>query len=250
MRQLRRVGDDAVVLVRVGERQPRKADVRKECLERLEHAHVGRFIRREDHRRAEKEVAAGVDEAAALASGHRVPADVGKAVPPGDGRKLGANAALNAAQVDHDRAFCYKGRVRAHPVDGGARADRHKDKIAPAQGLVRKPSVDRAGEPRERHRLLVEVDAPDGVRGARLDALCHRAADQSQSHDADVHASASCSRQNACSAMSFLASLPKAAGVSDCGPSHSACAGSLCTSIKSPSQPAATAPAESGATSA
>ncbi|MPN08796.1 hypothetical protein SDC9_156081 [bioreactor metagenome] len=116
MRQLRSVGDDAVVLVRRGEGQPREPDIRKERFKRLQHAHVGIGVRREDHRRAGEELLAGVDKSAALTPRHGVSADVGKTELLCDRGDTCANIALDPAEIDKDRILRNAACVLSYPV--------------------------------------------------------------------------------------------------------------------------------------
>ena len=60
-------------------------------------------------------------------------------------------------------------------------------KVALLQIFRRQRRVDGAAHTRHHHGLLIEIAAEHGVRGARLDALGHRASDEAEADNADCH---------------------------------------------------------------
>ena len=187
VRELRGKGDDAVMLLGIGEGQARKADIEEKRLERFKQLHIRALVRRKDHGRAHIQAVRRGGKAAALAARHRMSADVGEAVLLGDGRELAHHRALHAAQVHKDRVPADSLRVLLHPFyrRGGADGDQHK--VALLQIFRRQRRVDGAAHTRHHHGLLIEIAAEHGVRGARLDALGHRASDEAEADNADCH---------------------------------------------------------------
>ena len=182
MRELRGKGDDAVMLLGIGEGQARKADIEEKHLERFKQLHIRALVRRKDHGRAHIQAVRRGGKAAALAARHRMSADVGEAVLLGDGRELAHHRALHTAQVHKDRVPADSLRVFLHPF---YRRGQHK--VAILQIFRRQRRVDGAAHTRHHHGLLIEVAAEHGVRGARLDALGHRASDEAEADNADCH---------------------------------------------------------------
>ena len=187
MRQLRRVADQPVVLLRRGHHHPPEAQAAEEVLEVRKRADVRARRRGEDHGGVVKQRCRRMVESPVLDARHRVPADEGKAVFPGRLKQRPAHRALDAAQVDHPRALferrgvlLYVGYRRAGP--GG---DEHD--VADGQPLVGQIAVDGLQQPGLVHHLGVGVRAQHRVRGVAANRLCHGAADQPQAHHADVH---------------------------------------------------------------
>ena len=109
------------------------------------------------------------------------------AVLLGDRREFAHHRALHTAQVHKDRAPADSLRVLLHPFyrRGGTDGDQHK--VAPLQIFRRQRRVDGAAHTRHHHGLLIKIAAEHGVRGARLDALGHRASDEAEADNADCH---------------------------------------------------------------
>ena len=186
VRELRGKGNDAVMLLGIGEGQARKADIEEKRLERFKQL-IRALVRRKDHGRAHIQAVRRGGKAAALAARHRMSADVGEAVLLGDRREFAHHRALHTAQVHKDRAPADSLRVLLHPFYRRSGTDGDQHKVAIRQIFRRQRRVDGAAHTRHHHGLLIEVAAEHGVRGACLDALGHRASDEAHADNADCH---------------------------------------------------------------
>lgn len=142
--QLGGEGDDPVMLLGIGEGQPRKAQIQEEGLEGLQQLHVRALVRREDHGGPHIQVLGGGGEAAPLPSGHGMAADVGKAPLPGNGGDGGDHRPLDAAQVYQNGGGGDEGSMGPDPLHRGGGADGHQNKVALGEVFVRQRGVNGA----------------------------------------------------------------------------------------------------------
>ena len=133
-----------------------------------------------------------------------------------------AHAALDAGAVHHQRAGAEEVGVGEYVIHRIARVEGDDDQIAGSERFIGEARVDGAEQFRLQKRRFAYVRAQHRVARGALDALGHGAADETQTDDGDVHASAS-PHTTLRTSRTAAATSSNASGVSDCAPSDLAC---------------------------
>ena len=177
------------MFLRVGVGQTGEADILENAIQQFQRVCVGIRGRSQNHGGACIQAVGGGGEAVQFPACHGVPAHIGESAILCDGSDGVHHNALDTAQIHQNGGTGNQMGVVPDPLDSIAGTDGHQNQITFRQVFVRQGGIDGTAHTGHIHGLGFQINAPDGVGGAEMNALGHGAADEAQADNADFHKS-------------------------------------------------------------